>query len=189
MADGEASGEARLDDPVDEPVDTDPLAVTRSDDYPDDPQPHVEWVEPPPPTEAEEQTFDAFDSRTWNFRAAPTPWYRTGPTAVVVVAVSVAAVALVVSVVLLAFRGTSGEQTAPSDETSSAPSSPSAPTTTSDEPLSPPPPLPPPPPPPPSASEIERAPVIVRQPSRPTKKPEQNVTRSPMSVSPQKPSR
>jgi hypothetical protein len=31
--------------------------------------------------------------------------------------------------------------------------------------------------------------VIVRQPSRPTKKPEQNVTRSPMSVSPQKPSR
>lgn len=62
----------------------------------------------PPPTAAEEQTFDAFDSSTWNFKPAPTPWYRTGSTPVLVAAVSVAAVALVVSVVLLAFRGTSG---------------------------------------------------------------------------------
>jgi len=90
-----------LDDPVDEAVDTDRLALARSED----PEPGVEWIEPPPPTAAEEHTFDAFDSRTWNFKPAPTPWYRTGGMPVVVVAVSVAAVALVVSVVLLAFRG------------------------------------------------------------------------------------
>ncbi|MDP9167724.1 MAG: hypothetical protein M3O32_16950, partial [Actinomycetota bacterium] len=121
MADGEAPGEARLDDPVDgpgDPVDTDRLAVdqrtpvdtagedaqfgylldadhhdsttglTEADEpavgFAEDPYPQPEWVEPPPPTEAEEKTFDAFDARTWNFTPAPMPWYRTGPTAAVV---------------------------------------------------------------------------------------------------------
>ncbi|HEX2213559.1 MAG TPA: hypothetical protein VHH12_08945, partial [Mycobacterium sp.] len=48
--------------------------------------------------------FDAFDSNTWYFEPAPPPWYRTKQTLAVFAAVSVAAVALVVSGVLLVFR-------------------------------------------------------------------------------------
>jgi hypothetical protein len=181
-----------LDDPVDDPVDMDQLDVDPTvdgefaEECADDPHPDPEWVEPAPPTESEERTFDAFNASTWNFKPAPTPWYRTGHAAPVIVAVSIAVVALIVSVVLLAFRGSSDAETVPASETSTVPTSSTAPSTTSDVPLPPP---PPPPPPPPTASEIERAPVIVRQQPRPTKKPEINVTRLPMSVSPQKPSR
>ena len=167
-----------MDDPVDDPVDTDELPV--------DPPENVEWLEPAPPTEATERTFDAFNESTWNFKPAPTPWYRTGRSRAVIVAVSLAVIALVVSGVLLAFRGSSGEHTIPANgpDTSTAPTTATAPPTTAAE--SPLPPPPPPPPPPPTASEINRAPIVERQ-QQPKKKPEINVTRTPMSVHPQMP--
>jgi hypothetical protein len=215
VADSEASGEAWVDDPVDDGVDTDQLAVGPPEDgavpaadtefgylfdadqpevveeYVDEPTVAPEWVEPAPPTEAEEQTFDAFNATTWNFKPAPTPWYRTGLSLTVIVALSIAVVALVVSVVLLAFRGSPAEENIPANApgTSTAPTTETAPVATSEEPPPPPPPPapPPPPPPPPTAAEVSRAPVSQRPP-QPTKKPEINVTRSPMSVRPQMPS-
>jgi hypothetical protein len=160
------------------------------DEYADEPTVAAEWIEPAPPTEAEEQTFDAFNATTWNFKPAPTPWYRTGPSLTVIVALSIAVVALVVSAVLLAFRGSPAEENIPANapETSTAPTTETAPVATSEEPPPPPPPPAPPPPPPapPTASEVSRAPVYQRPP-QPTKKPEINVTRSPMSVRPQMP--
>ncbi|MCW2519338.1 MAG: hypothetical protein JWR46_1957 [Mycobacterium sp.] len=212
MADSEASGEAWVGDPVDDRVDTDQLAVVPPendeaptadaefgylfdadqpevvDEYADEPIVVPEWVEPAPPTEAEEQTFDAFNATTWNFKPAPTPWYRTGLSLTVIVALSIAVVALVVSVVLLAFRGSPAEENIPANApgTSTAPTTETAPVATSEEPPPPPPP-PAPPPPPPTAAEVSRAPVYQRPP-QPTKKPEINVTRSPMSVHPQMPS-
>jgi hypothetical protein len=202
-----------LDDPVDDPVDTDRLSVDTPDDVdapatdgefgylldeqdyskfhqvehedvPADPA----WTEPPPPPG--ERTFDAFNASTWNFKPSSTPWYRTGRTPTVLVAVTVAVVALVVSVVLLAFRGSSEDDTAPvkSPDASTAPTTATAPPATSAEPPPPPPPPPAPPPPPPTASEIDQPPVYQRpQQRQPTRKPEINVTRSPMSVKPQMP--
>ncbi|BDX29647.1 hypothetical protein TUM20985_01940 [Mycobacterium antarcticum] len=209
MAESEASGEARVDDPVDDTVDTDQLAVDQPGDVEapaadgdfgylfDEPDEVAaaevrdgpEWVESAPPMQSQERTvdaFNAFDASTWNFKPMPTPWYRTGKSLAVLVVVSLAAITLVVSGVLLAFRGPSNDEPVPTRDTSTAPTPSTAPSTTRNVPLPPP---PPPPPPPPSASEIQRAPVAERRPPRPTKKPEINVTRSPLSVSPQKPSR
>lgn len=217
MADSEAPGDARLDDPVDDPVDTDELAEAQADvvtppdadgqygylfdDAAADP-PHPstaaeppllpnepaagEWVAPPP-LDPEDHRDDAFNGGIWNFKPAPTPWYRSGHSRVVLAAVSLAVIALVVSGVLLAFQRSSGEQTAPNpaETSSAAPTTETAPATTSE--LPPPPAPPPPPPPPPAASEIQRAPVYA-PPNRPSRKPEINVTRKPMSVAPQKPS-
>ena len=142
------------------------------------------WPEDVPPPDPDGPAFDAFNATTWNFKPAPTPWYRTRQSVVAMAAASIAVLALVVSVALLTVRGPSETEDLPATQTSSAPTTATTPETTS---AVPPPLPPPPPPPPPTASEIKRAPVIVR-PTRQTKKPEINVTRSPMSVSPQKPS-
>lgn len=143
-------------------------------------------------------SFDAFDTNTWYFEPAPTPWYRTKQAMTALIAAAAAAVALVVSGVLLVFR-----VPAPvSDETTTSvtPTAPIAPTTapstqlaTSAPPA--PPELPPPPPPVTSAAPVEAAPVETyrpRSPTRTTKAPEIGVTRtpatrSPISVAPQRP--
>jgi hypothetical protein len=128
--------------------------------------------------------FDAFNDNTWSFKPAPTQWYRTKPALTAIVAAAAAVAAIVVSGVLLVFRGpasTVDEVTGsvtPTAPTSAAP----VPAATSAEP---PPPLPP-PPPPETASPVNTAPrqYPAYQP-RQTKGPEINVTRSPMSVAPQ----
>lgn len=141
--------------------------------------------------------FDAFDTNTWYFEPAPTPWYKTRQAVLGLTATAAAASAIVVSGVLLVFSGSGGSAVEDSRGgeprvTPTAPSTP-APTRLATS-ASPPPPAPPPPPPPAEASPIERAPAPTRtrSPSRTTKEPEIGVTRtpatrSPISVAPQRP--
>ena len=68
--------------------------------------------------------FDAFNINTWSFRPAPTPWYRTRQAVTAIIAASAAMVAIVVSAVLLVFRGQG--DTVTDDVTSSV--TPTAPT-------------------------------------------------------------
>ncbi len=58
------------------------------DDFPDDGRP-----------------FDAFNDNTWRFTPAPPPWYRTKQALIAIIAASAAVAAIVVSGVLLVFRG------------------------------------------------------------------------------------
>ncbi|UUO01875.1 hypothetical protein M4D79_26960 [Mycolicibacterium novocastrense] len=48
--------------------------------------------------------FDAFDENSWYFEPAPPPWYRTRRNLSLLLAAAIAAVALVVSAVLLVLR-------------------------------------------------------------------------------------
>jgi hypothetical protein len=144
--------------------------------------------EPAPYRGGSEGRFDAFDANTWNFKPAPPPWYDSIQAKLAIVAVSAAAVAMVVSIVLLLLPDSSGEDDDPSSSTSTAPTTTT--TTVTSSALPP----PPPPPPPPTSETPEQAPVIVRprQPTRQSNKPEIGVTRtpvtrSPLSVSPQRP--
>ncbi|KUI19745.1 hypothetical protein AU193_07510 [Mycobacterium sp. GA-1285] len=143
-----------------------------------------------------DMTFDAFDEDTWYFEPAPPPWYRTKRNAGVLVVTACAAIALVVSGVLLVFR-TPGEPVdrhrepvRPTVQTT-APARTQAPATT------PPPPRQAPPPrvstsaapvaPPPPATHRPRTP-----PTRTGRDPQIGVTRtpvtrSPISVAPQRP--
>lgn len=154
----------------------------------------TEWGHPEPQPEpvphggGSESRFDAFDANTWNFKPAPPPWYDSTQAKLAIVAVSLAAAAMVVSIVLLLVQGSTAEDDEPSTSTSASPTT-TATTATSSE-LPP----PPPPPPPPTSESPEQAPVIVRprQPTRQSNKPEIGVTRtpvtrSPISVSPQRP--
>jgi hypothetical protein len=133
--------------------------------------------------------FDAFNDDTWSFTPAPTPWYRTKQAMTAIVAASAAVAAIVVSGVLLAFRGDGGTgHDLTSSITPTAPTSAAPQQASSEAPppeLSPPP--PPPPPPPETASPVNQPPryEAPRVQPRQTKKPEINVTRSPMSVAPQ----
>ena len=150
--------------------------------------------------------FDAFNDNTWSFKPAPTPWYRTGQATTAIIAASAAVAAIVVSGVLLVFRGSGStvdqvtSSVTPTAPTSAAPVSvasseaPPPPLPPSPPPLPPspplPPPLPPPAPPPPSetaASPVNPAPRYEPPPVQPrqTKGPEMNITRSPISVAPQ----
>jgi hypothetical protein len=144
--------------------------------------------------------FDAFNVNTWSFKPAPTPWYRTRQAVTVIVAVSAAVAAIVVSGVLLVFRVPGGTV----DEVTSS-VTPTAPTSAQPVPVAtsaaPEPPLPPPPPPeaaspgtaapetaaPETALPVNTAPTYEapRVQPRQTKGPEINVTRSPISVAPQ----
>jgi len=127
--------------------------------------------------------FDAFNDNTWSFKPAPTQWYRTKPALTAIVAASAAVAAIVVSGVLLVFRGPAStvdgvtSSVTPTAPTSAAP----VPAATSAEP---PPPLPP-PPPPETASPVNTAPRQnpAYQP-RPTKAPEIGVTRTPVTREP-----
>lgn len=134
-----------------------------------------------------EVSFDAFNAETWYFEPAPVPWYRTRQAMSLLVATSVAAAALVVSGVLLAFRGTGAPDVehvtseTPSAQTSVAPRPSSSPS----KPPPPPPPPPPqetseaPPPPPPVQTQRPRSPS-----TRQSRAPEHNVTRTPVTRSP-----
>jgi hypothetical protein len=198
VAEREASGdfEYELDDPVEADGLTSHDQVTEQEaagdfDYllmdPDDDQ----WAdtdanfwdqdEPPPP---EDDRFDAFDMNTWHFEPTPIPWYRTRQATAALVATAAAVVAIVVSGVLLVFRG-------PIDVNESTTVTPTAPTSAPQAPVAstaaPPPELPPPPPPPPSAEQVDPAPTVRYRPTvqpRPTKQPEIGVTRTPATRSP-----
>jgi hypothetical protein len=130
--------------------------------------------------------FDAFNDHTWRFEPAPPPWYHTKRALTAIIAASAAVAAIVVSGVLLVFRGpaanTVDEVTA--SVTPTAPTSAPVPVATSPAPE-------PPLPPPETASQVNTAPRYnpTSQP-RPTKSPEVGVTRTPVtrlpiSVAPQ----
>jgi hypothetical protein len=130
--------------------------------------------------------FDAFNDHTWRFEPAPPPWYRTKRALTAIIAASAAVAAIVVSGVLLVFRGPAANTVdeVTSSVTPTAPTSAPVPVATSAEPE-------PPLPPPETASPVNTAPryIPTYQP-RPTKAPEIDVTRTPVtrlpiSVSPQ----
>ncbi|RAV18269.1 hypothetical protein DQP55_02045 [Mycolicibacterium sp. GF69] len=149
-----------------------------------------------------DMSFDAFDENTWYFEPAPAPWYRRGRTVGVLAVTGIAAVAFVVSGVLLAFRtpgAPAGENTAPVEPTAQT----AAPVHSESRSSAPQPPPPPSPsaPPSPAPAETSAAPAAAPPPAtyRPrtpaartgrdpqigvTRTP---VTRSPISVAPQRP--
>src|SRR5262245_31861816 len=105
--------------------------------------------------------FDAFDENTWDEDFTPqssTPWYRSGQARTRMIASAVALAAIVTSVVLLAFRGSSDGRAPTPTEHTTAVTTPLA-TATSEVPPSPPAP-PPPPPPPPVPSTMNQAPPV-----------------------------
>jgi hypothetical protein len=127
--------------------------------------------------------FDAFDHDTWSFRPAPPPWYRTKPALTAIIAASAAVAAIVVSGVLLVFRGPANtvEGVTPSVTPNAPTSAQPVPLATSAEP----PPAPPPPPPPETASSVNPAPRYTpTYRPRPTKPPEIGVTRTPITRAP-----
>jgi hypothetical protein len=127
--------------------------------------------------------FDAFDENTWDedFTAvSTTPWYRSPQARTLMIASGAALSAIVVSAVLLLFRGPpAADHPAPAD--SSTPVTTPLATATSEMP-----PPPPPPPPPPEPSVVNDAPAVVRPTvrPRPTKQPEIGVTRTPVTRQP-----
>jgi len=148
------------------------------------------WDNQPDPDDT--GRFDAFKDNTWSFKPAPMPWYRTRQALTAIIAASAAMAAIVVSGVLLLFRGPDDTvDQVTSSVTPTAPTS-AAPTQVASSEAPPPPPLPPPLPPPPpptetAASQVDPAPryEAPRVQPRQTKGPEINVTRSPISVAPQ----
>ncbi|MFC6125576.1 hypothetical protein [Mycolicibacterium llatzerense] len=135
-----------------------------------------------PEPEPTGDTFDAFNTNTWRFREPPPPWYRTKDARTLLIVVAVAVVALVVSLVVLATRKDSdSDQPAPVE-----PATTTTTTTTTTTVSSTPSPVPPPPPPPTEAPPAAAPPVYhpPAEPAAPTRPPEINVTRMPMSVAP-----
>lgn len=170
------------------PQDPDDLMKGPGDDLWDDPDDSF-WDNRPDVDDIRhlDGHFDAFNDSTWSFQPAPTPWYRTRQAMTAIVAACAAMAAIVVSGVLLAFRG---ESSAVTNVTTSV--TPTAPTSAAPAPVAssntPPPELPPPPPPPETvASPVNEAPryEAPRVQPRQSKGPEINVTRSPLSVAPQ----
>ncbi|OPX12128.1 hypothetical protein [Mycobacterium sp. AT1] len=145
------------------------------------------FVRAPAPSSRESRLVN---SGAWDFKSTPAsaPFPKR---AVLIAAAVLGVVAAVVGVVVLVLRSPAGDESAPvAPSESSAPPAPtpSAPVVSTAAPL-PPPVLPPPPPP------AEVAPPVTRQyqPSYqtpdPPKKPQQNVTRSPLSATPPPPPR
>jgi hypothetical protein len=130
--------------------------------------------------------FDAFNDNTWSYKSPPMPWYRTKQALTAIIAASAAVAAIVVSGVLLVFRGpanTVDEMTSSVTPTAPTSAEPVATSAESEPPL--------PPPPPETASPVNTAPRYnpTYQP-RPSKSPEIGVTRTPVtrlpiSVAPQ----
>jgi hypothetical protein len=182
-ADGLTSDDAVLE--VQQAGELDPPRDAPDDDLWDEPGDNF-WDNQPDPDD--NAHFDAFNVNTWSFKPAPTPWYRTKQALTAIIAASAAVAAIVVSGVLLVFRGPGGTvDEVTSSVTPTAPTSAQqAPVATSAAPGPPEPPLPP-PPPPETASPVNTAPryEAPRVQPRQTKGPEINVTRSPMSVAPQ----
>jgi hypothetical protein len=200
-ADGLTSDDAALE--VHPAGELDPPRDAPDDDLWDEPGDNF-WDNQPDPDDYPNDSdrldghFDAFNVNTWSFKPAPTPWYRTKQALTAIIAASAAVAAIVVSGVLLVFRGpgdTFDEVTSsvtPTAPTSAQP----APVATSAAPEPPGPPespLPPPPPPETASPAPETASPVNTEPRyeaprvqpRQTKGPEINVTRSPISVAPQ----
>lgn len=181
MAEREASGD--FDYLFDDPADADGL----SDDSPDDDL----WDDPDDgfwdrdAESSDDGTFDAFDTNTWYFAPAPTPWYRTKQAMTALVAATAAMAAIVVSGVLLVFRAPGDTDDATTTVTPTAPTSAAAETVASSSAVPPPPP-PPPPPAETSASSVNTAPDVDYPRVRPreSKQPEIGVTRTPATRSP-----
>jgi hypothetical protein len=142
-----------------------------------------------------DMSFDAFDENTWYFEPAPPPWYRTKRTLGLLVVAVVAAVALVVSGVLLIFR-TPGQPVDDKPTPVSQTVQTTAPVRTETRVSEPPPPPPPRPPVPTSAVPAAPPPPATYRPRsaspRTGRDPEIGVTRtpvtrSPISVAPQRP--
>ncbi|OBG98979.1 hypothetical protein A5698_11015 [Mycobacterium sp. E136] len=187
MAQREASGDFDylIDDTVDVEDAADSGAQTQADFF------------DPEKAPGRDMRFDAFDADTWYFEPSPPPWYRTRLNLCILIAAAIAAIALVVSVVLLVVRAPepavdrNDKPVRPSVQTTAPPRTPSP------RNESPPPPPPPPPPredaspppaaPPPPATYRPRTPA-----PRSGREPEIGVTRtpvtrSPISVAPQRP--
>jgi hypothetical protein len=180
-----------LDFEADSAQEPDDLLKGPGDDLWDDPDDNF-WDNQPDVDD--HNRFDAFNDNTWSFTPAPTPWYRSRQAMTAIVAASAAVAAIVVSGVLLVFRGPSDTGT---DVTSSV--TPTAPTSAAPVRVAsseaPPPTVSPPPPPPPApatvASPVNPAPRY--NPTYvppPAKAPEIGVTRTPVtrlpiSVAPQ----
>jgi hypothetical protein len=134
-------------------------------------------------------TQSAFTTLT--FRARPDPWYRTNAAKLALVVLGL--VAAVAGIVVLLWPSSSS---APQDSgitTAPAPTPSATPSPTPSASLAPPAPppvlLPPPPPPPPPSESAPAAPPAYYppryyQPDTPTKKPQIDVTRAPISVAP-----
>jgi hypothetical protein len=156
-----------------------------ANDAPDDLYDHLdgENVWDRDPEVPDDGAFDAFDTNTWYFAPAPTPWYRTKPAVTALIAAAAAMAAIVVSAVLLVLRAPADTDDATTTVTPTAPTSaaPEAPAPSSAQP-------PPPPPPPPeaSASSVNTAPNVDAPRVRPreSKEPEIGVTRTPVTRSP-----
>jgi hypothetical protein len=181
-------------------VQQDPVEQGTGAEHPPGPGPDdgIRWEEPAAPAWTAPEPFpdgqfDAFNANTWSFKPAPTPWYRTRQATVVLLAAGLAAVALVVSAVLLVFNGDQGggPVKATPSATPTAPSSDAPAPSLTSEPPPPAPPPPPPPPPPPEQAPAERGPAYYpTQRPRQSNKPEIGVTRTPatrhpISVAPQ----
>jgi hypothetical protein len=168
--------------------DPDDMLKGPGDDLWDDPDDSF-WDNQPEVVDAGH--FDAFNDNTWSFKPAPTPWYRTRQAMTAIVAASAAVAAIVVSGVLLVFRGSEGTYNGnTSSVTPTAPTS-VAPIQVASSELSPPQPPPPPPPTGTVASPVDPGggSNSTYQPPT-TKAPEIGVTRTPItrlpiSVAPQ----
>ena len=140
MAEREASGD--FDYLFDDPADADGLtghAPAFDPEAPQDLDSHTSpdddlWDDPDDnfwdrdAESANGDHFDAFDTKTWYFTPAPTPWYRTKHAMTALIAAAAAMVAIVVSGVLLVFRapGNTDDSTTsvtPTASTSAAPTS------------------------------------------------------------------
>ena len=153
---------------------------------------------PPPPTpRASTSTVNtwtvngqlrASDTSTLTFRAPPDPWYRAKPAKIALAAVATAAV--LVPIVLLAWPDSSATGPGPTTSVAPQPSTTqpafsSAPPTPINLPPLPPPPPPPPPPPADTGTEpTYDQPYWTPSAPEPTKGPDVDVTRAPISVAP-----
>jgi hypothetical protein len=169
------------DHPAEEPEDLLRGPVDDQWDEPDD-----SFWDNQPDVDDDPGHFDAFNDHTWSFTPAPTPWYRSKQAMTAIIAASTALAAIVVSGVLLVFRGDGRtDDQAPSSVTPTAPTSAAQVASSEAPPTEPLPPLPPPPPPPETASPVNQAPrsnPVVE--SRATKAPEIGVTRTPVTRQP-----
>jgi hypothetical protein len=189
VAEREASGEFNyLIGDLPDADESDGLDHSSAGDHHTDEQDGRLWISEP--ESAGSGSFDAFDDSTWYFEPAPVPWYQRKQALTALIATVVAAVAIVVSGVLLVFRGPSSS----SDVESTTPVTATAPSTVASPSPSSPEPPPPPPPPPETSAAPAPPPAQTYQPQTPrsTKEPEIGVTRTPvtrsqLSVAPQRP--
>ena len=135
MAEREASGD--FDYLFDDPADADGLtghAPAFDPEAPQDLDSHTSpdddlWDDPDDnfwdrdAESANGDHFDAFDTKTWYFTPAPTPWYRTKHAMTALIAAAAAMVAIVVSGVLLVFRAPGNTDDSTTSVTPTAPTS------------------------------------------------------------------